>query len=280
MKTILVVIIILAALEVGWIIISALSSRPKTLQISGSTTCLPVIQTCATSYEEIQTDVDVTVTGGGSSVGVKDCGEGTSDIGMASRTVKPSEKATYPGIQEHPFARDGVAVIVNPNNPVKGLTISQIRDIYEGKITNWKQVGGNDAPVVVMGRDSASGTRETFEVRVGLEGATYEAFQTKIEEYNSNGGLYDAVVANPNAIGYIGIGYIDVHVKAITVNGIACTPANVKSDKYPIARKLYLLTMPFEDPSSDKAKDITAFINFVLGPQGQSIVAQEGFVAL
>ena len=276
MKVIIGVVVIIVAIVVAWVGIATATARPKTLKISGSTTCLPVIQACATSYEEVQTEVGVTVTGGGSSVGVKDAGEGTSDIGMASRAVKSSELATYPNLQQHAFARDGVAVILNPYNLVKALTLSQIKQIYEGVITNWKQVGGNDAAIVLMGRDSASGTRETFEVRVSdlEDSAAYEANQGNIEEYNSNGGLHDAVAANDNAIGYVGIGYIDAEVKAVTVNGIACTAATVKSEKYPIARKLYLVT------DGAPSVDAQAFINYILSAEGQAIAVAEGFVAL
>ncbi|MHA1762917.1 MAG: phosphate ABC transporter substrate-binding protein [Promethearchaeota archaeon] len=279
-KIVLSVVIFMVAILVAWIGVAALTSRPKTIKISGSTTCLPIIQACTTAYEEIQTEVGVTVTGGGSSVGVKDIGEGNSDIGMTSRPVKTSELEAYPDIQQHAFARDGVAIIVNPANPVNGLTLSQIKQIYEGKITNWKDLGGNDAPIVLMGRDSASGTRETFETKIIANGekledsAAYEQNQVNIEEYNSNGGLHDAIAANPNAIGYIGIGYIDSEVKALTVNGIRCTEATVKSKKYPIARKLYLLTLGAPDEYE------ADFINFVLGEQGQAIVQQEGFVKL
>jgi len=246
----------------------------KTLKIAGSTTVLPIVQKAAEEYMKKHPDVDIQVSGGGSSVGIHQVGEGSVDIGMASRELKDSEKAKYPDLVQYVIAKDGIAIIVHPSNPVSQLTIEQIRGIYNGTYTNWKELGGNDMQIVVVGRDTASGTREFFWEHVMKK----ENFRDDVLEMNSNGAVHDKVATTPAAIGYIGLGYIDAEVKGIKIwsNGEWVEPAveNVKNGKYPIVRNLNLFT---NGEAKDLAKD---FIEFILSEEGQKIVEGEGFVPL
>ncbi len=137
-------------------------SQKTALKVTGSTTVLPVAQAAADAFGKEHASADIQITGGGSSVGVQSIGEGTADIGMSSRDLKADEKTKYPGLVVTTIANDGIAVIVHPGNSVSGLTLNELKEIYAGNTTNWKEVGGPDQVIVVVGRDSASGTREFF----------------------------------------------------------------------------------------------------------------------
>ena len=249
-------------------------SGVKTLKIAGSTTVLPIVQKAAEEYMKKYPDIDIRVSGGGSSVGIRSVGEGIADIGMASRELKDSEKAKYPDLVQYVIAKDGIAIIVHPSNPVSQLTIEQIRGIYNGTYTNWKELGGNDVQIVAVGRDTASGTREFFWEHVMKK----ENFRNDMLEMNSNGAVHDKVATTPTAIGYVGLGYVDAEVKGIKIwnNGewVKPTVENVKNGKYPIVRNLNLFT---NGEAKGLAKD---FIEFILSEEGQKIVEEEGFVPL
>jgi len=194
-----------------------ISSGGDTLSIAGSTTVLPIAAKAAETYMAAHPEIDVQVTGGGTGAGVKAAGEGTAMIGMASRDLTADEKQKYPDLIAHQIAIDGIAIITNPANPVASLTLDQIKKIYDGNITNWKDVGGSDAPIVVVGRDSASGTREFFSSDV-MKKADF--VKTQLEK-NSNGAVQQTISQTPNAIGYVGLGYVDssVHAVPLSVNG-------------------------------------------------------------
>ncbi len=245
------------------------------LTIAGSTTVLPIAQKAAERYMDDHTNWDIQVSGGGSSVGVKSAGEGTVDIGMASRDMKDSEKAQYPDLIEIVVAKDGIAMIVNPENPVSVLSIEQIRGIYNGTYTNWKQLGGKDMEIVVVGRDEASGTREFFWEHVMEK----EDFISTMLAKNSNGAVKQTVEQTPGAIGYVGLGYIDGTVKAIDieVNGRPVKPTveNVIDGDYPISRALHFLVK--RDRYDGYVKE---FIDYVLSAEGQKIVEEDGFVPI
>lgn len=245
-----------------------------TLKVTGSTTVLPVAQAAADAYGKDHTSADIQVTGGGSSVGVQSVGEGTADIGMSSRDLKAEERARYPNLVVTPIANDGIAVIVHPTNTVPSLTLAQVREIYAGNITNWKDVGGPDQVIVVVGRDSASGTREFFfETVMKKQNFT----RTQLEK-NSNGAVKQTVTQTPGAIGYVGLGYIDSRIKAVPllVNGEPVMPniANVLNKKYPVSRPLIMVT---SGAPAGLAKDYLAYI---MSPAGQKIIADEGFVPI
>jgi phosphate transport system substrate-binding protein len=245
-------------------------SEMQTLTVAGSTTVLPIVQKAAEVYMDAHGTVDIQVSGGGSGVGVQSAGGGTADIGMASRDLKDEEKNDYPGLQEIAIAKDGIALIIHPSNSVDSLSLREIVAIYKGEITNWSEVGGKDAEIVVVGRDSASGTREYFWTDV-MKKADFVPIML---EKNSNGAVKQTVSQTPGAIGYVGLGYLDITVKAVRVDGVEPTIANVLNGSYPISRSLFLLT---QGQPEGLAK---AFIDFILSPEGQAIVEEEGFVPL
>lgn len=250
------------------------SDEVQTLTIQGSTTVLPIAQKAAEKYMDVHRNVDIQVSGGGSSVGVKSAGEGTVDIGMASREMKDAEKTDYPQLEPIAVARDGIALIVHPSNSVSRLTVEEIKGIYDGTYTNWRDVGGKDMEIVVVGRDSASGTREFFWTEIMKK----EDFLPLMLEKNSNGAVKQTVIQTPGAIGYVGLGYLDDAVKALKVEkdgkDVAPTIENVQNGSYPISRSLYILV------NGEPTGLIKAFIDFILSDEGQAIVAEEGFVPI
>jgi phosphate transport system substrate-binding protein len=246
----------------------------RSITVTGSTTVLPIAQKAAESYMDTHADADIKVSGGGSGVGIQAIGEGTADIGMSSRELSADEMAKYPELQIARIADDGIAVIVNPSNTVNSLSLSQIKDIYQAKVTNWKEVGGPDKEIVIIGRDSASGTRSFFTEMVLKKENTAPTMLEK----NSNGAVTLTVAQTPGAIGYVSIGYLDDTVKGLDllVNGNAITPtiANVKNGQYPISRPLIMIT---RGTPQGLAK---SYLDFIISPAGQKIVADEGYVTL
>jgi phosphate transport system substrate-binding protein len=266
---VVVVVILIGAYAAGFF---GGDQEIETLSVTGSTTVLPIVQLTAEKYMDLHSTVNILVSGGGSSVGVKSVGEGTADMGMASRDMKDEEKTSYPDVKPIVVARDGIAVIVHPSNPVSSLTVEEIKGIYKGIYTNWSELGSDDMEIVVIGRDSASGTREFFWTEV----MDKEDFVATMLEKNSNGAVKQTVSQTPGAIGYVGLGYIDETVKAVKVREgsreIEPTVENVKNGSYPISRSLYLLV---KGEPTGLAKD---FIDFILSEEGQRIVEEEGFV--
>jgi phosphate transport system substrate-binding protein len=242
------------------------------LSIAGSTTVLPISALAAEEYMDSHPDLDVQVNGGGTGAGVQSAGVGTAMIGMASRDLKTEEKQKYPDLVEHRIAIDCIAIITNPANPVPSLTLDQIKKIYDGNITNWKDVGGTDAAIVVVGRDSASGTREFFYTDV-MKKADF--VKTQLEK-NSNGAVQQTVAQTPSAIGYVGLGYVDetIHAVSLSVDGTVVSPGieTVKAGTYPISRPLLFLT------KGEPSGDIADFIAFIDGPEGKKIIVEEGFI--
>lgn len=250
------------------------AQTPQSISVAGSTTVLPIAQKAAESYMDANTYADIQVSGGGSGAGIQSVGEGTADIGMASRELKDAEKEKYPDLVQYVVARDGIAVIVNPANTLTSLTLEQIKAIYTGEITNWNELGGPDMEIVVIGRDSSSGTREFFSERV-MEGTDYVSTQL---EKNSNGAVKQTVEQTPGAVGYVGLGYVDDTVKALKIdeNGTLVEPSidTVATGEYPIARTLNMFT------NGDATGLSKAYIDYILSSEGQAIVEEEGFVSI
>lgn len=271
----IVVVIFIGAYAAGWF--GGGGTGPgemQTLTIQGSTTVLPIVQKAAEKYMDMHPNVNIQVSGGGSSVGVKSAGEGTVDIGIASREMKDAEKTNYQNLTPIAVAKDGIALIVHPSNSVTSLTVEEVKGIYDGTYTNWSDLGGEDMEIVVVGRDSASGTREFFWEHVMRK----EDFVATMLEKNSNGAVKQTVSQTPGAIGYVGLGYIDETVKALNIKSggkeVEPTVANVLNGSYPISRSLYILV-------NGKPTGLTKeFIDFILSPEGQAIVEEEGFVPL
>ena len=270
LAAIIIVAIIIGGYAAGWFG----GEKIETLSIRGSTTVLPIAQKGAEMYMDMHGHVDIQVSGGGSSVGMQSVGEGTADIGMASRDLKDSERAAYPNLHQIAVARDGIALIVHPSNPVTSVTVEQVKKIYDGTYTTWSELGGTDTEIVVIGRDSASGTREFFWEYVMKK----EDFVSGMLEKNSNGAVKQTVSQTPGAIGYVGLGYIDETVKALKITvgtqEVEPTVANVQSGLYPISRSLYFVVIG--EPEG-LTKD---FIDFLLSSEGQRIVEEEGFVPI
>jgi phosphate transport system substrate-binding protein len=256
------------------------TGKKQTIKISGSTTVLPVIQKAADQYMVTHMDADIQISGGGSGVGIQAIGAKNVDIGMSSREVTTAEMAKYPSFVVTTVAQDGIAIVVNPVNTVQYLTLDQIKDIYLGKITKWSEINGANVPntnnqIVVIGRDSASGTRTYFDETLLLK-ATPTA---KMLDKNSNGAVLQTVAQTPGSIGYVSIGFVSSDVKALPVwynaqKIVAPTLDNVKTRTYPVSRDLYIIT---NGQPTGLAGD---FIKYILSADGQKIVADEGYVTI
>ena len=206
-----------------------------TVSTDGSTSMEKVIGALGESFMEANSGTTFTYNPTGSGSGIQAVSEGRCDIGLSSRALKDDEKAS--GLKETIVALDGIAIIVNPQNPVKDLTLEQIAKIYTGEITNWKDVGGEDAEIVLIGREAGSGTRDGFESIT----ETKDACQYR-QELTSTGDVITTVSQNPNAIGYASLAAIKDSVKALTVNGVAPTEATVKDGTYLVQRPFVLVT--------------------------------------
>lgn len=242
--------------------------------VNGSTTVLPVVQAAAETFMKGRPDVSISISGGGSGNGIKSIIDGTTDIAMSSRFLKDKEISTAMEKRVYPVpfrvAVDAIVPIVHPSNPVTNLTIEQLSLIYQGKITNWKEVGGNDLKIVIISRDTSSGTYEVWEEKV-LHKAKV-APQAQLQA--SNGAVAQAVSKNRYAIGYIGIGYLNKDLKGVNVNGIVANRETSLSGAYPVARPLFVFVKGWP------AGAVSDFINYLVSPEGQEIVKKEGFIPL
>ncbi len=253
----------------------AQAGDPNKIVIDGSTTVGPIAKAWAGHYMKLHPDVIITVSESGSGNGAKSIINAACDIATMSRPMKASEKksAQDAGVLpiENIVALDGIAMVVNPQNPVKNLTIEQIQKIYSGEIRNWKELGGADLPIVIVSRDTNSGTYETFEVKV-LSG---KKITPKAEYANSNGAIRQRVMSTPAAIGYVGIAFIE-GVKALSVNDVPVSEETVLNGKYPIARPLYMYT----NGRPQEGTPIADFVGLAHTAAGKKIVAETGFVPL
>lgn len=239
------------------------------LDIAGGTAHIPVMKEAAKRIMTANPNIHITVAGGGSGVGVQQVGEGLVAIGNTGRALTPGETEKY-GLVSFPFAIDGVAVAVNPANPVTALTAAQVRDIFAGKVHNWKDVGGLDAPIHLYTRDEASGTREVFWGKLLNKGGIAAAANVVA----SNGAMKTSLAKDKDGIGYVGIGYIDKTIKAPLLDGVSPTQENAASGKYPITRKLYMNT-------KGKPQGLTeAFIAYILGPDGAVMSETAGYIPI
>lgn len=245
------------------------------VSVKGSTTVLPITQKAIEAYAKIKKDVAISVDGSGSSNGIKALLDGNTDIAQSSRDMKEKEytiaKNKGMAIQEIVVAYDMIVPVVHPSNPVANLTMDQLKDIYEGKITNWKEVGGPKMNIVVISRDTSSGTYELWHGKV-LKKADVSK---KALLQASNGAVVSAVANNKKAIGYIGFGYLNSSVKGLTVNDITPTLALGKSGKYPISRKLFMYVN-----KKNYSRDAQGFVKFILSDKGQELVKEAGYIPL
>ena len=244
------------------------ASVSGTVSTDGSTSMEKVIGALSESYMAANKDVTVNYNPTGSGAGITAVQEGTCDIGLSSRALKDEEKAA--GLKETVLAYDGIAIIVHPDNPVSDLSIEQIAKLYTGEITNWKDVGGSDAEVVLIGREAASGTRDGFESITG----TKDKCQYR-QELTSTGDVITAVSQNPDAIGYASLAAIKDSVKALSVDGVTPSEATVKDGSYPVQRPFVLVTV------EGKALSAAAqsFFDYATSADAVDIIAKAGAVA-
>jgi len=233
------------------------------LKLSGSTSVQPLAEKLAQAFMAKYPAVNISITGGGSGVGINDAAAGKVNIGNASRDLKPAEAGM--GLVATVIARDAIAVVVNSANPVSNLTKEQVTEIFTGKITNWEQVGGNNAPIIVNSRTAPSGTLDYFvETFLGEEVVTATA-----KQHASNGLLRQAVAANENAIGFLSMGYLDSSVKAPNLDGQEVSMDTARDGSYNVVRNFNMVT---SGAPTGLAK---SFIDWILGSEGQAIVIKE-----
>ncbi|HPV39614.1 MAG TPA: PstS family phosphate ABC transporter substrate-binding protein [Spirochaetota bacterium] len=255
-------------------ILPGCGKKANKVSVKGSTTVLPITQKAAEAFKK-SNGISVSVEGSGSGNGIKALIDGGCDIANSSREMKKEEKesAKKKGIRvkEILVAYDMIVPIVNPTNPVKNITMDQLKAVYDGSIKNWKELGGKDENIVVISRDTSSGTYEIW----------HEQVMKKTDVRNdallqaSNGAIVTTVAGNPRAIGYVGFGYLNNSVRGIPVNDIPVTIENGKSGKFPVSRKLYMYVN--ENKLPDDAKK---FIDYLLGVTGQALVKEAGYIPL
>ncbi len=239
-----------------------------TVSTDGSTSMEKVINSLGESFMAMNKDVKFTYNPTGSGSGIQAVSEGRCDIGLSSRALKDEEKAS--GLVETVVALDGIAIVVNPENPVSDLDIDTIAKIYTGEITNWKDVGGNDAEIVLIGREAGSGTRDGFESITD----TKDACQYR-QELTSTGDVINTVSQNPDAIGYASLSAVGDSVKALTVGGVEATEATVKDGSYVVQRPFVLVTKE----GTKLSPAAQAFFEYALSADAASIIAAAGAVA-
>lgn len=250
------------------------------LKIKGSDTVLPLSQKLAETYMNLHSEAKITVMGGGSGVGIAAFLDGTTDIAMASRKIKMSEKMKLQdagkAYKETIIAYDALSVIVNPANKVKQLTREQLEGIFTGKITNWKEVGGDDEKIVAYSRESSSGTYEFFKESV----LSNKNYGSAILMMPATGAIVQSVSQTKGAIGYIGFAYLEKTVHALKVSYdkgasyIEPTVANAKNGSYPIVRPLFYYTL-----TKDAAR-VKPFIDYILSADGQKVVSEVGYITV
>ena len=239
-----------------------------TVNVNGSTSMADVIAALTEGFNEINPGVQINYTGSGSGAGIEGVLAGTCDLGLSSRALSEDEKGQ--GAVENIVAKDGVAVVINPENTVTDLTTEQIAAIYTGEITNWSEVGGPDAEIAVLGRDSASGTRSAFEEILGIEDAC-----VYLNEYSSTGDVIGNVASNPNAIGYASLSAVDDSVVAVAVNGVTPTEATVADGSFAIQRPFVIVTVE----GTELSASAQAFLDYAMSAEVADIIAAAGAVS-
>jgi phosphate transport system substrate-binding protein len=232
--------------------------------IAGSTSVQPFIEKVAEHFMEKHPDITVNVQGGGSTAGVQATLNGTCNIGCSSRNLKPDER----GLRIVLIALDGIAVILHKDNPIDDLSVEQVRGMFSGRITSWRELDGQDKDVIPVTREEGSGTRASFEGMIMGEEQISDACLVQ----DSNGAVREIIATTPQGVGYISVGLVDEREKAVAINGIKPTLANLITEKYRFSRPFLLLLR--EEPEGD----IKKFIEYVLSPEGQEILGSSGLI--
>ncbi len=255
-------------------------AKKSTITIKGSDTVLPLSQKEAEAYMKEHPETSITIVGGGSGVGISSLLEQTTDVAMSSRPVKMDEKLKFKSkninLVEVIIANDALAVVVNPNNPVDKLTHEQIADIFTGKITNWKEVGGKDTKIICYSRETSSGTYEFFKEHV----MDKKNYASTVLNMPATGAIIQSISQTEGAIGYVGLAYVTKDVKYVAVsydqgkNYVAPLIVNAENGSYPISRPLYYYF------SEDKKETVSGFVDYIKSAKGQQLILDVGYVPL
>jgi phosphate transport system substrate-binding protein len=246
------------------------SNLSGVLKLAGSTSVQPLAEVLGSKFMSYNPGVRVEVSGGGSGVGVTSAYNMTADIGNVSRDLKSDEKKKMPELRATRIAIDGIAVVTNPNINLPGLTLAQVRDIFAGVITNYSEVGGPDATIVVVTREEGSGTRDYFQEKVMGE----EQIMERALIQQSNGQVRTTVATTPNAIGYLSFGFLDESVRGVAIEGVPPTEENVQNGTYPIWRYFNMVTRGKPNYLSQR------FFDFIFSPYGQQVITEEGYITV
>jgi phosphate transport system substrate-binding protein len=251
---------------------SSENSLSGTINIVGSTSVTPMVESLGEEFSRLNKDVKINVQGVGSTAGIKASIDGTADIGMSSRNLKDEEKST--GIREYTIAYDGIVVVVHPNNTVSDLDMETIHKIFKGEITNWKDLGGKDEEILIVSREDGSGTRGAFEEILNLQekdssGNTLSTIKKDALIADGNGSIKANVSRKENSIGYISLSYLDDTVKGLKVEGVEANVESIQKGEYKVSRPFFMLTM------SEEPEAVKEFLAFILSDEGQKIVGEK-----
>lgn len=246
------------------LLMSGCGKSKTSITLAGSTAFQPFAESLAEQYMKTRDYVNITVQGGGSAVGIQSAISGAAQVGMADLVVLPEEARALTATV---VARDGIAMVVNPANEIAELTMQQVRDIFNGKIKNWKDVGGADAPITVVSREAGSGTRSSFEQIVMEINLTKDAL---IQD--SNGTIRETVANDANAIGYLSHGLLNAKIKAVRLDKQDCSNESIATGKYKLVRPIYLLV------KGSPQGEIKRFIDYVLSDEGQQTIKAKGLM--
>lgn len=248
----------------------------KKIEIIGSTSVTPLAQEIADTYHKTHSDVIINIQGVGSTPGIEAAINGTANIGMASRNLEGEE--TSGGLTEYKIATDAIAVTINPDNKINALTMDQIKDIFSGKIKNWKEVGGKDEPIIVISRESGSGTRGAFEEIAKLQKDIGDGKKISLVDDSApiiadgNGAVKSNVASKKGAIGYMSLGIVDDTVKKVKVDGVEVTTETAASGEYKLSRPFLMVT------KGDATGESKNFLDYILSDEGQNLVEKNGYI--
>ncbi|OAN13085.1 phosphate ABC transporter substrate-binding protein [Photobacterium jeanii] len=256
----------------------AFNAQADSITVSGSTSASHIVEVLAETYSATHKDTTIAVQGIGSSGGITAVQQNAAELGMSSRVLSKDEKESQ--LKSVTFAHDGIALVVNQDNPVTNLTKEQVSKIYHGEITNWKEVGGPDRVMAVVTRENASGSRFSFEDFMGLtkdiKGMRVSDINPQSLVVNTNGMVKSLVSRNLHAIGYISLGSIDNSIKPLSFEGVEPTLTNLEAGKYQISRPFLML---YKEKTLQTEKSAKSFLDYVISPQGQKIIDERGYLA-
>lgn len=266
MRTKIYLQFMIAVLSSATIFLNGCGRSKLSITMAGSTAFQPFAEKLAEQYMALHPEVNITVQGGGSAVGIQSAISGAAQIGMADLVNLPDEAKN---LYSTTVARDGISIIVHPSNPVSGLTTDQIRQVFNGKINNWKALGGADSPITVVSREAGSGTRSSFEeIITGIQLTGDAIIQ------DSNGTIRETVANDKNTVGYLSHGLLNEKIKALKVNGIECNVPTIKDGKYLLVRPVFLLTRTKPEGA------LAGFIDYILSSNGQKTIESSGLISV